>query len=122
MSKSTVVLTGVILIAACTGTPLLPDPLAAGWNGEPVCERLHENRYQRILRCGFPPGAGHERHRHAPHFGYTIAGGTMQITDETGVRTVVVPTDSSFTSDGVKWHEVINVGDTTSVYLLVERK
>jgi len=31
-------------------------------------------------------------------------------------------TGSSFTSPGVEWHEVVNVGDTTVVYLIVEPK
>lgn len=110
------------VFAACATTSSLPDPLAAGWNGQPVCERLHENAKQRILRCTFAPNVGHERHFHAPHFGYTIAGGRMQITDENGARQVEVPTGSSFSSDGIDWHEVLNIGDTTSVYLIVEQK
>ena len=100
----------------------LPDPLAAGWNGKPVCERLHEDAVQRILRCTFAPGVGHERHFHDAHFGYTLAGGRMRIEDEKGVREVDVPTGSSFTSEGISWHEVLNVGDTTSVFLIVEPK
>ncbi len=106
--------------AACTTTSVLPDPLAAGWNGVPVCERLHEDSDQRILRCTFKPGVGHERHYHAPHFGYVIKGGRMQITDESGSRVVDLPSGSSFTSAGVVWHEVMNIGDTTTVYLIVE--
>jgi len=108
--------------AACTATTLLPDPLEAGWNGSPVCERLHEDSGQRILRCTFPPDVGHERHYHVPHFGYTIAGGRMRITDENGIREVDLQTGSSFVSDGVVWHEVINIGGTTTVFLIVERK
>ena len=46
----------------------------------------------------------------------------MQMTDESGVRIVHVPTDSSFTSDGIDWHEVLNVGDTTAVFLIIEGK
>ena len=108
--------------AGCTATSSLPDPLEAGWNGASVCERLHEDSGQRILRCTFPPGAGHERHYHAPHFGYAVAGGRMQITDESGVREVDSITGNSFSSDGVGWHEVVNIGDTTAVYLIFERK
>jgi hypothetical protein len=115
-------LTVVILLAACTTTSDLPDPLAAGWNGAPVCELLHEDSDQRILRCKFEPGVGHERHFHDPHFGYTIAGGQMQITDESGVRVVDATDGSSFTSAGVSWHEVINVGETTAEFLIVEPK
>ena len=107
---------------SCTATPTLADPLQAGWNGAPVCERLHEDPGQRILRCTFPPGVGHERHHHVPHFGYTVAGGRMRITDESGVREVDALTGGSFTSDGVTWHEVLNVGATTAVFLIFERK
>jgi quercetin dioxygenase-like cupin family protein len=109
-------------LAACTTTSSLPDPLAAGWNGVPVCELLHEDSDQRILRCKFEPGVGHERHFHDPHFGYAIVGGKMQITDDSGVRVVEATSGSSFTSTGVSWHEVINVGETTAVFLIVESK
>ena len=115
-------LTIAAMIAVSSATPRLPDPLAAGWKGTPVCERLHEDSKQRILRCAFEPGVGHERHFHAPHFGYAISGGRMRINDETGVREVDLPTGSSFTSDGVAWHEVLNIGDTPVVYLIVEPK
>jgi len=98
----------------------LPDPLAAGWKGEPVCELLHESSRQRVLRCSFPPGVGHERHFHAPHFGYVIAAGRMRITDATGTREIEPATGSSWVSDGVDWHEVLNVGDTTAIFLIVE--
>ena len=100
----------------------LPDPLAAGWKGEPVCERLHDDADHRILRCSFPPGVGHERHFHSRHFGYAIAGGRMRITDASGTREVDLETGSSFTSDGVAWHEVLNIGDSTVTYLIVEPK
>jgi len=108
--------------AACTTTSMLPDPLVAGWNGASVCELLHEDSDQRILRCEFKPGVGHERHFHDPHFGYTISGGRMQITDGNGIREVDVPAGSSFTSTGVVWHEVMNIGDTTTAFLIVEPK
>jgi len=100
----------------------LPDPLQAGWNGSSVCENLHEDADQRVLRCTFPPGIGHERHFHPPHFGYAIAGGTVRIADARGERELDLATGSSFHSDGVDWHEVLNVGATTIVYLIVEPK
>lgn len=100
----------------------LPDPLAAGWNGEPVCEKLHEDADQRVLRCTFPPGVGHERHYHDKNFGYVLAGGRMRITNANGIREVDLVEGSSFPSDGEDWHEVLNVGDTTVVYLVVEPK
>ena len=100
----------------------LPDPLAAGWKGEPVCELVHDGLMQRVFRCTFPPGVGHERHYHAPHTGYVLEGGRMQITDSDGTRVVETATNSSWSSDGVKWHEVLNVGDTATSYLIIEPK
>lgn len=123
---TTVALQAALLLLSALGTALatdelLPDPLAAGWQGEPVCKKLHEDTRQRILRCTFPPGVGHERHYHAPHFGYVLAGGKMRIRDDDGEREVDLSADYSWTSDGVDWHEVLNVGETTSVYLLIEQ-
>ena len=111
-----------IAAAACTTTAELPDPLQAGWQGEPVCEKLHEDSHQRVLRCTFAPTVGHERHFHAPHFGYAIAGGRARITDASGEREVEFPTGSHSVSEGTEWHEIVNIGDTTIVYLLVEPK
>lgn len=108
--------------AGCVANTSLPDPLAAGWQGRAVCERLHEDTQHRILRCTFEPGVGHERHYHRPHFGYALSGGRMRITDENGVRELDLATGSSYESEGTAWHEVINVGDTTVSYLLIEPK
>ncbi len=85
-----------------------------------MCERLSEDTSQRVLRCTFAPGVGHERHYHAPNFGYAVAGGRMQITDASGTREVDLPTGSSYASPGTEWHEVLNVGETTVVYLIIE--
>lgn len=112
----------VAVIGACATQPSLPDLLEAGWSGVPVCEKLHEDTHHRVLRCSFPPSVGHERHFHGGHFGYAIAGGRMRITDSSGTREVDLATGSSFASDGVAWHEVFNVGDSTVVYLIVEPK
>lgn len=106
--------------AATASVADLPGPLAAGWQGVPVCELLHEDESLRVLRCTFPPGAGHERHAHPRHFGYALSGGRMRLTDEKGTREVEAATGSSFASDGVAWHEVLNVGETTVAYLIVE--
>lgn len=111
----------VVPLALAAEAPApLPDPLAAGWRGAPVCERLREDAALRVLRCSFAPGVGHERHFHPRHFGYALSGGRMRITDERGTREVEIAAGSSFTSDGVAWHEVLNVGDTTVAYLIVE--
>jgi quercetin dioxygenase-like cupin family protein len=98
----------------------LPDPLAARWKGSPVCEVLSEDEHLRALRCSFAPGQGHERHFHARHFGYALSGGRMRIVDARGTREVDLETGTSFASAGVEWHEVLNVGTTTVVYLIVE--
>ena len=114
--------TTIALLLTISASASLPDPLAAGWNGKPVCEKLHEDEANRILRCTFPPGVGHERHFHPPHFGYAISGGRARIVDANGTREVELQTGSSFTSDGVEWHEVLNVGESTITYLIVEPK
>ena len=87
-----------------------------------MCEHLYEDAQQRILRCTFDPGVGHERHYHRPHFGYALSGGRMRITDGDGVRELDLETGSYYQSGGTAWHEVLNVGDTTVSYLLVEPK
>ena len=100
----------------------LPDPVAAGWQGESVCEVLREDAELRVFRCTFPPGVGHERHFHPRHFGYALSGGTMRITSESGTREVTLKTGSYFFSEGIAWHEGLNVGDTTVSYLMIEPK
>ena len=110
------------VVAASVDAATLPDPLAAGWRGRTVCERLHEDEHQRVLRCAFSPGVGHERHFHVRHFGYALSGGRMRITDSRGIREVELETGSHFASAGTAWHEVINIGDTTVVYLIFELK
>ena len=98
----------------------LPDPVAATWRGEPVCETLSESAEMRVFRCIFPPGVGHERHFHERHFGYALSGGRMRITDAGGTREVSLQTGTYFSSDGIPWHEVLNVGNTVVSYLMIE--
>ena len=114
----------MLLLALLTlaAQPSLPDPLAAGWQGRPVCEKLHEDASQRILRCTFPPGIGHERHFHVAHFGYALSGGRVRTIDSRGTRELTLETGSHFTSQGTAWHEIMNIGNTTIAYLLVEPK
>lgn len=114
-----------VVLAACSSAPeqddqSLPDPLAAGWHGKPVCEALHDDVRMRILRCTFPPGVGHERHYHDPHFGYVIRGGKMRLVEGGETRVVDIP-------DGIMWqrderfeHAALNVGDNESQYLIIE--
>jgi len=109
-------------IGSCHPDTSLPDPLEAGWKGKTVCKIIEENPSIRVLECTFPPGVGHEKHFHAEHFGYTLAGSTFRITDETGTREVNVPTGYNFYNKRIDWHEVLNIGDSTAVFLIVEPK
>jgi len=110
------------ILTACKTVEQLPDPLTAGWNNKPVCKLLEENKNMRVLKCTFIPGAGHERHYHAPHFGYALSGGMFRIKDNNGIREVILATGSHFTSKGVEWHEVLNIGNSTAIYLIFEPK
>lgn len=116
----------VLIVTACkqeqTLKTDLPDPYEAGWQGEKVCEVLEDNDELRVLKCSFAPGVGHEKHYHNPHFGYALVGGTFKITDSTGTRVASFPTGYSWTKDMVTQHQVLNVGDSTSVYLIIEYK
>jgi len=100
----------------------LKGPLETGWNNQKVCEKLSENAHETILRCTFPPQTGHEKHQHNANFGYALAGGKMQISDEKGTRVVHLKTGSYFNSPGTSWHHAVNVGETTIIYLIVESK
>ncbi|MBU2927529.1 cupin domain-containing protein [Winogradskyella psychrotolerans] len=109
-------------LSSCKNKHPLPDPLEAGWRGHAVCEVLEDNKELRVLKCTFEPGVGHEKHYHNPHVGYTLVGGRFRITDDTGTREVDVPTGYMFSKDSITSHEVLNIGETTSVYLIMEYK
>ncbi len=111
-----------ILIISCKQKNSLKDPLQAGWKNSKVCKVLEENEKIRTLKCVFPPGVGHEKHFHAAHFGYTLKGGKFRITDKTGTREVNVPTGYDFYNQRIEWHNVLNIGDSTAVFLIVEPK
>lgn len=114
--------TVMLLIASCRSAQDLPDPLQAGWKGKQVCKILKETDKLRTLKCTFPPGVGHERHFHPEHFGYTLNGGKFRITDASGTREVNIPTGYDFYNESVEWHEVLNIGEGTAVFLIVEPK
>lgn len=122
MFKSFCLFTLLILWCSCQKKSILPDPLEAGWNGDKVCEILKENESLRTLKCTFPPGIGHERHFHAKHFGYTLKGGKFKITDTKGTREVDIPSGYHFYNEHIEWHEVLNIGDSTAIFLIVEPK
>jgi quercetin dioxygenase-like cupin family protein len=111
-----------ILMTSCKPNNNLPDPLEAGWKGDTVCKVLVENEKVRTLKCVFPPGVGHEKHFHATHFGYTLKGSKFRITDATGTREVNIPNGYDFYNDKIEWHQVLNIGDSTAVFLIVEPK
>lgn len=100
----------------------LPTAFEAGWKGEKVCEPLFENEKMRAARCTFPPGVGHERHFHPPHWGYIVEGTTMRITTAAGTTDRVLKSGTNWWSDGIAWHEAVNIGTTTGVYIIVEPK
>ena len=107
-------------VTAGASPSALQSALEAGWKGERVCELQHQSETHRVLKCSFAPGVGHERHYHPAHFGYALSGGTMKLTDANGDRVAQIATGSSYSSDGVDWHEVVNLGETTVTYLIVE--
>lgn len=120
--KSILFIAFLIFAVSCDNKNKLPDPLEAGWKGEAVCEILKDNKELRVLKCTFEPGIGHEKHYHNPHFGYTISGSRFRITDTTGIREVNVPTGYSFSNDEITSHEVLNIGDSIGVFLIIEYK
>ncbi len=102
--------------------PPLLDPVQAGWHGHKVCEVLVDNAQVRTARCTFPPGEGHDRHFHAPHWGYILTTSTMRITTAKGTVVRDLKAGDTWWSDEVAWHEMLNVGTTAGVYLIVEPK
>jgi quercetin dioxygenase-like cupin family protein len=98
------------------------DPYEAGWEGEKVCEILHEDESNRVLLCTFPPGTGHERHMHGPTYNYILEGARLVITDENGELELTLRSGLNYFSEAVAWHEVLNIGSTTLKALLVESK
>jgi quercetin dioxygenase-like cupin family protein len=99
----------------------LPHAFDAGWLGQKTCTLLHEDQTMRVGRCVFPPGVGHEKHYHNPHFGYVLEGGTLRIVDSEGEYVVTTEAGGSWSTTAVSVHEAMNVGDTTTSYLVVER-
>jgi len=53
MEDNEIVFTPTALLLVCSpgvANEARPDPLAAGWNDEPVCEALIDEEVQRVLR------------------------------------------------------------------------
>ena len=100
--------------------PALPHAFDAGWKGQKTCELLFADDTMRVARCVFPPGVGHEKHFHNPHFGYVLEGGTLRIEDSDGERDVTPQAGGSWSTTEVTIHQTLNIGETTSSFLIVE--
>ena len=110
-------------IVMADGHEGLPHSFEAGWQGEDVCEVLFENDETIIGKCTFPPGVGHEKHYHHPHFGYVLQGSTtFSITDASGTEEVQIETGGTWSTDTIRIHEAVNVGEDTASFLIVESK
>ena len=91
----------LIFLLGCNNVVMadeLPDPVAATWQAEPVCETLSETAEMSVFRCIFPPGVGHERYFHSctsatPSRAASCA---LQITDAAGTREVNLQTGGVF--------------------------
>jgi quercetin dioxygenase-like cupin family protein len=113
-------LTALSQVARAGETQDLPHAFDAGWQGQKTCTVLFEDPAVRVARCVFPPGVGHEKHYHNPHYGYVLEGGTLRIVDASGERTVTTESGGSWSTDAVTVHEAVNIGATTTSYLVVE--
>jgi quercetin dioxygenase-like cupin family protein len=100
----------------------LPHAFDAGWKGQKTCELLFEDATVRVARCVFPPGIGHEKHYHNPHFGYVLESGTMKIVNSKGEREVRTEAGTHWSTTQRTVHEAVNTGDTATGYLVVEPK
>jgi quercetin dioxygenase-like cupin family protein len=98
----------------------LPHAFDAGWAGQKTCAVLFEDETVRVGHCVFPPGVGHEKHYHNPHFGYVLEGGTLRIMDDRGERTVTTEAGGTWSTEEVTVHEAVNIGEKTTGYLIVE--
>ena len=112
----------IVLLALALQATAPLHALDAGWKGAKTCVLLQDNAAVREFKCTFAPGEGHERHFHNAHFGYILEGGKMRISDAGGVREQETPAGATWWSDGVAWHEALNIGDTTTSYIIIEPK
>ena len=125
MNRISILLTVPVLFsgaAIAADTSGLPHALDAGWQGTKTCEVLFEDDSVIVGRCDFPPGVGHEKHYHNPHFGYVLQGSTLKIIDDDGEEVLETTTGDNWSTDEVTVHQALNVGDITTSYLLVEPK
>ncbi len=112
----------ITMFSMGTAAADLPDALTAGWKGQKTCEKLFEDDKVRVVRCTFPPGVGHERHFHPPHYVYVLGAGRARVTDDKGTREIQGTPGIFRANPRIEWHEILNIGDTTLQYLVVEPK
>jgi len=94
--------------AAAGNSSELPHAFDAGWKGQKTCELLFEDDTVRVGRCVFPPGIGHEKHYHN--------------VDSNGEREITTQAGGDWSTTAVTIHEAMNIGETTTSYLIVEPK
>lgn len=110
-------------IVLADGHDGLPHAFEAGWKGEDVCEVLFENDAMVVGKCVFAPGIGHEKHYHYPHFGYILEGDTtFRNTDADGTEDIEVTSGMTWSTDAIRIHEALNVGEEASQVLIIETK
>ena len=112
----------VTVVALADPTEGLPHAFDAGWHGQKTCTLLYETASVRVGQCSFPPGVGHEKHYHKPHFGYVLEGSTMLIRSANGESESSTAAGETWSTDRLTIHEAVNIGDTTARYLIVEPK
>ena len=125
MKKHSLVAAVALAGCASASAQIAPLPMAAcaGWEGQRVCETLHEDAMIRVLRCTFAPNVGHEPHFHPPHFGYTLEGGAARTRvegEEYVTRTIA--SDGFWAMASENRHEALNLGEAPMRYLIVEKK
>ncbi|MBV9249639.1 MAG: hypothetical protein JO227_10405 [Acetobacteraceae bacterium] len=124
MIRSTVSVIGIAMILApCAAlADNVPDAFSVEWQGQHPCEKLYEDTQVRVGRCTFSPGAVHVCHFHPADFVYTLSGGKGQVRDAHGTRQFEAKTGGFSINEPMPWHEFKNIGETTTTYLIIEKK
>jgi quercetin dioxygenase-like cupin family protein len=113
---------GLLISASAAISEDVPDALSVEWQGQHPCEKLYEDAEIRAMRCTLAPGAIHVRHSHPGYLAYTISGGKAEVRDDKGTRQGQPKTGGFSNTPPTPWHEVINIGDTTLSFLVIEKK
>ncbi|HEX2942632.1 MAG TPA: cupin domain-containing protein, partial [Rhodopila sp.] len=76
----------------------------------------------RVGLCTFPPGTVHLCHSHPADLVFTLEGGKGQVRDARGKHVIESQTGTLLSNAPVSWHEFTNTGETTTKYLIIEKK